>query len=168
MCLCVSWMPSCMCVSILHIPGDKCINQLCKRTSNAHACTVRNQNAHNSRTHIRAPPPVVLAPVVPLKIRIQGQWFIKLLLSRKCQAKGTLLCTDANPGLSHGAIEKLCTWCFTRLQPVRFQSSLFFLQLFPACRQSSAKNGKCLKTLSVLLHLRLRLFYGLVVNCFHV
>lgn len=122
------------CVSIPHVPGDKCFNQFWKSLSSAHASTVRNQNAQNPRTHTRAL--VVLASVVPLKIRIQGQWFIKLLLSRKCHAKGTLLCTDANSSLSHGAIEELCTWCFAWLQPVRFQSSP---RLFTAVFSLSAK-----------------------------
>ena len=66
----------CVCVSTLHIPGDKCINQ----PSSTHAGILRNRNAHKS-THAqptalpRPPllPSVVLAPVVPLKIRIQGQ-----------------------------------------------------------------------------------------------
>lgn len=73
-------------------------------TALTHAPCVTGTHTAHARTE-RAP--CVLAPVVPLKIRIQGQWFIKLLLSRKCQGKGTLLCTDANCSLSHGAIEAL-------------------------------------------------------------
>lgn len=149
------------CVSIAHVPGDKCINQLWKSLSTAHACTVRNEDAHNPRTHTRAP--VVLTSVVPLKIRIQGQWFIKLLLSRKCHAKGTLLYTDANSGLSHGAIEKLCTWCFSWLQPVSFQSSP---RLFTAVLILSAKRCKMVSVL--LFNLSTCSFTCLCWTCFQL
>lgn len=131
----------------------------------AHACLVRNHNAHSSHT-TRAP--VLLAPVVPLKIRNQGQWFIKLRLSRKCHAKGTLLCTDANSALSHAAVEKLCTCCFARLQAVRLQSSPRPSQLFPACQQSSARHGECPRRLSLLSHMQFHLRCELVLGCFHV
>lgn len=126
-----------MCWSILHIRGDKSINQLRRNPSSAHACTLRNQNAHSSRTHTRAP--FVLALVAPLKNRIQGQRFIKLLLSRKCHAKGTLRATDANSVLSQGAIELGALRGYNQSAS---SSLLVFFQLFPRYRQKSAQNGE--------------------------
>lgn len=159
----------CMCVSIPHIHRDECSNQLWKSPSSAHACTSRNQNAHSSRTHAHTRPPFLLAPVVPLKIRIQGQWFIKLLLSRKCHAKGTLLRTDANSGLSHGAIEELCTWCSARIQAVRFQSSPRLITAVSTLPAEIGRDGKYPQnTFFTFPPAVFNLSYEPVLNCFHV
>lgn len=80
-----------------------------------------------------------------------------------------MLCTDANSGLSHGAIEELCTWCSARIQAVRFQSSPRLITAVSTLPAEIGRDGKYPQnTFFTFPPAVFNLSYEPVLNCFHV
>lgn len=131
----------CVCVNTLHIHRDKCINQLWKSASSAHACTLRNQNAHNPRTYTRAPRR--LGSGCPFKNPNPRPMIYQTPIIKKMSREGHLALHWRKLRSFPRSYRKALHLVLLRGYKQSASSPLLaFLQQFSPCQQTSAINGK--------------------------
>ena len=140
-CVCV-----CVCVNTLHTHRDKCINQLWKSASSAHACTLRNQSAHDPRTYTRAPRR--LGSGCPFKNPNPRPMIYQTPIIKKMSREGHLALHWRKLRSFPRSYRKALHLVLLRGYKQSASSPLLaFLQQFSPCQQTAAINGKYPKTL---------------------